>query len=116
MRLRTSATSENGLPGLSAGQREEPHVQASRDADGSYAMVYVPSARQAVVVNTERLSGKRLKAWWYDPRTGKATPLKGDFPVGGRLRFRAPDPGSDWVLVLDDASRGYPPPGSPASH
>jgi hypothetical protein len=87
------------------------HVQATRDADGSYAMVYVPTGGQTVAVDTSKLSGRRLKAWWYDPRTGKATVLRGDFPIGGKLEFSTPAHGPDWVLVLDDVARGYPPPG-----
>jgi len=112
VRLRTTATSENGLPGVTTPAREAGHVQATRDADGSYAMIYVPAAGQTVAVDTGRLSGERLKGWWYDPRTGKATALKGDFPVGGKLEFTTPPEGPDWVLVLDDATREYPRPGT----
>ena len=56
--------------------------------------------------------GPRVKAWWFDPRTGQARPID-EFPATGVHRFIPPDPGelSDWVLVLDDAARGYPPPG-----
>jgi len=88
------------------------HVQATRDERGAYAMLYVPTAGQTVTVDTGKLSGTRLKAWWYDPRTGKATALKGDFPVAGTLEFTTPDHGPDWVLVLDDVAKGYPKPGS----
>jgi len=88
------------------------HVHATRDASGSYAMLYVPTAGQTVTVDTRELSGKRLKAWWYDPRTGKATALKDDFLVGGKLEFTTPPEGPDWVLVLDDAAKRYPKPGS----
>lgn len=88
------------------------HVHATRDASGSYAMLYVPTAGQTVTVDSSELSGKRLKAWWYDPRTGKATALKDDFLVGGKLEFTTPAEGPDWVLVLDDAAKRYPKPGS----
>ncbi len=111
VRLRTTQTSDNGLPGLATTDREARHVQATRDGDGSYAMVYLPEAGQRVTLDTSALSGERLRAWWYDPRTGQATALEGDFPVGGRLEFTSPEQGPDWVLVLDDAARGYPPPG-----
>jgi len=87
------------------------HVQATRDASGSYAMLYVPEAGRKVTVNTSKLSGKRLKAWWYDPRTGTAQAQKGEFPVGGKLEFTSPKEGPDWVLVLDDAARRFGPPG-----
>ena len=87
------------------------HVHATRDASGSYAMLYVPTAGQTVTADTSKLSGKRLRAWWYDPRTGAARAAKGDFPVGGRLQFTSPSEGPDWVLVLDDAAKRYPRPG-----
>jgi hypothetical protein len=113
VRLRTTATSENGLPGVTTGGPEARHVQATRDSSGSYAMIYVPTAGQTLTVDTSSLSGTRLKAWWYDPRTGAATELEGDFRVGGKLRFTTPEHGPDWVLVLDDAAREYPRPGTP---
>ncbi len=97
-------------PENEAGEAE--HVQATRDADGSYAMVYVPTAGQTVTVDTAALSGERLKAWWYDPRTGEAAAIEGEFPVGGKLTFTTPEQGPDWVLVLDDAARGYGEPGA----
>jgi hypothetical protein len=90
------------------------HVQATRDADGSYAMVYVPTGGQTVAVDTSKLSGRRLKAWWYDPRTGKAHALEGSVPVGGKAELTSPREAPDWVLVLDDAARRYPPPGARA--
>lgn len=116
VRLRTTATSENGLPGVTTPVREAGHVRATRDANGSYAMIYLPAAGQTVTVDTSKLSGKRLRASWYDPRTGKSRALRGEFPVGGKLDFTAPEDGPDWVLVLDDGARGYPPPGAPLRH
>ena len=93
---------------LEAGPR---HGQATRDADGSYALVYLPMASQTVSVDTSKLSGERLRAWWYDPRTGRADPIRGELRVGGLLQFTTRAEGPDWVLVLDDAARGYPAPG-----
>jgi hypothetical protein len=88
------------------------HMQATRDESGSYAMIYLPAAGQTVTVDASKLSGKRLNAWWYDPRTGKAERIKGDYPVGGKLEFTTPAQGPDWVLVLDDAAKRYPKPGA----
>lgn len=87
------------------------HVQATRSSDGSYAMVYVPTSRQRFVVDLTRLSGRRLKAWWFDPRTGEAEAFD-DFARAGERWFVSPAGGPDWVLVLDDASRVLPEPGS----
>jgi hypothetical protein len=75
-------------------------------------MVYAPAGRP-FAVRTSAISAPRVKAWWFDPRDGKATPI-GEFDSPGERTFTPPAPGEelDWVLVLDDASRGYGPPGS----
>ncbi len=86
-------------------------MQATRDEGGSYAMLYVPEAGRQVTVDTGSLSGKRLVASWYDPRTGEAAAIKGEFHVGGKLEFVTPPQGPDWVLVLDDAARRFGPAG-----
>jgi hypothetical protein len=85
---------------------------ASRDAEGTYAMVYAPTGRK-FKVRMEVIRGARIQAWWFNPRTGEATVL-GEFPNQGQREFLPPDPGEhlDWVLVLDDAARNYPPPGT----
>jgi lysophospholipase L1-like esterase len=57
-----------------------------------------------------RLKGKRLRAWWYDPRTGIGT-LIGSIEGGAKREFHVPPYGPDWVLVLDDESANHPPPG-----
>jgi len=85
---------------------------ATRDADGRYAMVYAPIGR-AFKVRMSAVTGPRARAWWFNPRDGRARSI-GDFPNEGEREFTPPDPGEalDWVLVLDDAARGYPPPGA----
>lgn len=85
---------------------------ATRDRDGSYAMVYAPVGR-TFSVQMDRISGPRVKAWWYNPRTGAAS-LIGEYENRGQREFRSPDHNEnlDWVLVLDDAARNYPPPGT----
>ena len=84
---------------------------ATRDASGSYAMIYVPVGR-TFRVHLDQISGNRVKAWWFNPRNGTSTPA-GEFPVTGEPAFTPPNPGDDldWVLVLDDATQGFPPPG-----
>jgi hypothetical protein len=60
-----------------------------------------------------RIRGGKLTAHWYDPRTGNAT-AAGTVDNEGHKSFDPPghpERGNDWVLVLDDASKGYPPPG-----
>jgi hypothetical protein len=87
---------------------------ATRDANGSYAMVYVPTARK-FSVRLEAISGGRVRAWWFNPRDGTAMPA-GDFPATATREFLSPNPDDDldWVLVLDDATKNYPAPGAAA--
>jgi hypothetical protein len=85
---------------------------ATRDQDGTYAMVYAPVGR-AFTVRMEVIKGSDVVAWWYNPRNGKSTKI-GKYPNTGTRTFISPDPGEnlDWILVLDDASKKYRAPGS----
>jgi hypothetical protein len=89
----------------------QDHVQATRDEDGSYAMIYVPAGGRTVTVDMGRLSGRDIVAWWYSPVDGSARRI-GTYPRTAPQDFTTPE-GADWVLVLDDAARNYPPPGRP---
>ena len=74
-------------------------------------MIYAPVGRK-FKVRMDKINGAKVKAWWFDPRTGSATAI-GEFPNAGERAFVSPQPGEllDWVLVLDDAAKKYPPPG-----
>jgi hypothetical protein len=96
-------------------------VEAIRAADSSWAFVYLPAGTKKVEVNTSKVSGAKLTAWWYSPRDGKvAESITFDNgPSSGRA-FEIPDIGvpaadNDWVLVIDDASKNYSAPGQPAA-
>jgi hypothetical protein len=84
---------------------------ATRDTAGTYAMVYAPAGR-AFRVRMGAITGSRVKAWWFNPRSGEATAI-GTFANTGEREFTPPDRGEalDWVLVLDDDAKRYPPPG-----
>ena len=63
-------------------------------------------------VDQSRLGARDLTAWWFDPRYGRA--YFAHTGVGTAIQvFTPPSSGRacDWVLVLDDAAKGYPPPG-----
>jgi hypothetical protein len=94
---------------LSDPGRGGDHMVASRDRDGSYALVYLPRSDQRVKINLAALRAKTVHAWWYNPRTGLGT-LIGEFPALP-AEFVTPSYGPDWVMVFDDAAAGYPPPG-----
>jgi len=86
------------------------HLQATRGSDGSYAFVYFPANDAYATVDLGKLRGKRIRAWWYDPRTGIGT-LIGVIDGGVQKGFRSPPYGPDWVLVLDDEAADFMPPG-----
>jgi hypothetical protein len=88
------------------------HVQATRDEDGRFAMIYAPCP-MSLKVNLSDMVGARFVAHWFDPRTG-ASDLIEKFERVQTKVFEVPYGGPDWVLVIDDESLNYPPPGSRA--
>ncbi len=105
--LIVDAVAKTAMPG--AGRAR---FVAIRGADASWAMVYAPVGR-AFTVRTGKLSGEKLRVWWFDPRTGAARDM-GLIAKNAETRFISPDAGEmlDWVLVLDDAARKFPAPGT----
>lgn len=77
-----------------------------------YAFIYSAQGRK-FVANLGKVSGDAAVAWWFNPRDGTARPA-GRFPNQGTHEFKPPSEGfgSDWILVLDDAGRTFPPPGT----
>jgi len=87
-----------------------------------YGMIYSAKGESFTVI-MGKVSGTEVKAWWYNPRDGVSTFI-GEFDNSGTQTFNPPgEPngnidkwglmrnGNDWVLVLDDASRGFSVPG-----
>ena len=87
------------------------HIAATR-GDG-YLFVYSAQGRK-FTVRPGKISGERLKGWWYNPRSGAAEAI-GEFDNSQTREFSPPSEGfgSDWVLVLDDAGRSFAAPGTP---
>ncbi|MDY3551048.1 glycoside hydrolase family 140 protein [Gemmata sp. JC717] len=85
---------------------------ATRDEKGAFAMVYAPIGRSFTVA-MGKVTGPKVKAWWFNPRDGKATVI-GTFSNTGTRTFTPPAEGEllDWVLVLDDESKNFPEPGA----
>jgi hypothetical protein len=77
-----------------------------------YIFVYTAMGKE-IILDLSDLPVEVYKVWWYDPRTGKEH-AAGEVKRGRELRFAPPTkgPGFDWVLVLDDVAKNYPPPGS----
>lgn len=85
------------------------YVTAAITSDGGTMISYIPSGH-SVSVDMGRISGKQARCWWYDPARGKASHI-GTIQTSGRHIF-APVSDEDWVLVIDNASLNYPPPGA----
>jgi hypothetical protein len=75
--------------------------------DGSFAISYLPTPR-TLTIDLTKISGDRVDAFWFNPRTGEAT--RTDVQDKTRHHFDPPGEG-DWVLVLDDAAKKYKKPG-----
>jgi hypothetical protein len=93
----------HGDPGADDG------VQAAVTSGRDTLVAYLPS-RRTIRVALGELRGPSLAGFWFDPRTGASTAIP-PCPRTGTRAFEPPAEG-DWVLVLDDASRGRPAPGT----
>ncbi|PCJ96320.1 MAG: hypothetical protein COA50_07515 [Flavobacteriaceae bacterium] len=89
----------------------ENYVMATRDSEGTYAMIFFPTGKPTKL-NLNVLTGKSLKMWWYDTRTGYATEV-GIQKKSSEVMITPPSSGKgqDWVLVLDDAKQKFKAPG-----
>ncbi|MEM6322012.1 MAG: glycoside hydrolase family 140 protein [Bacteroidota bacterium] len=100
---------------VTAQQDDESYVIATKDQNGSYAMVYFPTG-QPTELDLSTLTGDNLDIWWYDTRTGAAFKSES---IQKSNRWTATPPssgkGQDWVLVVDDASSNFSKPGLPFS-
>jgi len=85
------------------------YLTAARATDGSTVMAYMPTSR-TTTVEMGSISGKEAAVWWFNPRTGQVSEA-GKFPTSGKREFTPPSDG-DWVLILDDAARNLPWPGT----
>lgn len=78
----------------------------------NYLFGYTYTGRE-FVLKMGVISGKEVTAWWYNPKTGKATSA-GKYKNKGLISFNPPGEkanGNDWVLVLDDSSKKVSLPG-----
>lgn len=86
------------------------YCAAARSSDGRLMMAYMPTAR-AITVDLSQLQCAMTTAWWFDPRTGAATPAGQWHRDMVRFREFMPPSLGDWVLVVEDAGLRLPPPG-----
>jgi hypothetical protein len=86
------------------------YLAAARTEDGATVIAYMPTSRD-ITVDMTKVAGKEAKAWWFNPRNGNSLSI-GTVPTRGKHQFAPPGEG-DWVLLLDDSSRGLRAPSQP---
>ena len=88
---------------------ETDYVVATR-GDG-YAFVYFPTGWPAEII-LDKIGAKSITAYWFDPRKGESRLIE-TIPGKGTRKYTPPSGGrgNDWILVLDDTSKKFTPPG-----
>lgn len=78
------------------------YIAAARGND--YAFIYSPTG-QVISVNMGKINGLKVKAQWFDPKTGELSPI-GEYDNNGTRDFNPPTHGrgQDWILLLDAIS------------
>lgn len=89
---------DQGILLFAGGERGE-YRTATRDSEGRYAMVYLPTPHP-VGVRLDWAAGSYVRGAWYNPRNGSAQAI-GEFSTANEVTFTPPVDGPDWVLVLD---------------
>jgi len=88
-------------------------IRAARATDGSFAFIYSPRG-EPFTVRMDVVLAPRIRETWFDPRDGSVRPLHTtDTPGIQTFVPPASGRGNDWILVLDDATAGFPSPGQP---
>ena len=114
-KLIESRPMQNRTPDLSivaADQGEGgQHIEAFRDSDGSYAMIYLPVGKE-IMVDMNFVRSKNIMAWWFNPKDASVHKV-GLLQRTPRMKFIPPvtGVGNDWVLIIDDPGKHFKEPG-----
>lgn len=116
-----SRISDQSIIQSDKGSNYKDLLYATMDSEGSYAMIYLPQNKPASI-DLSKISGDQKLISWFDPRSGKVVKkekirMKKDENKKNQIRnFTPPSSGSDWVLVIDDASKKFPDAGIPIKY
>jgi hypothetical protein len=69
--------------------------------DNNTFLVYLPTSR-TLTIDIKKISGKKLKASWYNPRTGEISLV--DPIQDKRMTDFTPVSNGDWLLIIENAS------------
>jgi hypothetical protein len=88
---------------------ETDYIAATR-GDG-YAFVYFPTGWPAQI-DLGKMEAEAVHSYWFNPRTGETTLIETIDNMKPR-EFTPPSSGrgNDWILILDDVSKGFKLPG-----
>ena len=82
-------------------------IRACRGGDRSWAFVYVPGC-QRVRIDLNAIDAERIRISCFNPRTGHTVEIA---ETAGRREEHVQPPfdpdGRDWVIIVDDAAKGY---------
>lgn len=87
---------------LIAGTNGDKYERVIATKGSNYIMAYTYTGKD-FSINMGKINGEKVKASWFDPRTGKET-LIGGIENKGVQKFNPPgEPknGNDWVLILE---------------
>jgi Protein of unknown function (DUF4038)/Putative collagen-binding domain of a collagenase len=100
---------DNSIIVKGQGEKGE-HMEAFRSDDNTYAMIYLPVGK-TITINTTAMP-KQMVGWWFNPKDATTRPAEMT-ERKEMMEFTSPTTGTgnDWVLVLDDATKGYKAPG-----
>ena len=87
---------------LIAADQGEKYERLIATRGKNYAFIYTYTGRN-MVINATVLQGSKIKASWFNPRSGEITVI-GTFDKSKILKFNPPGQrknGNDWVLILD---------------
>lgn len=98
---------------LTAGDEGEKYDRVLVTRGDGFVLAYTYTGR-TFTLQLRALGVAAFKGWWFNPRTGEATPA-GSHRGTAAATFDppgAPAPGNDWVLVLDAATKNFKAPGA----
>lgn len=96
---------------LVANDEGEKYERVLVTRGASHLFAYTYTGRE-FALSPGALTGDAFTVRWFNPRTGETTSA-GTMARADTIVFNPPGepaPGRDWVLVLDDAARGFPDP------
>ncbi len=100
---------DNSIIVKGQGEKGE-HIEAFHAADRSYSMIYLPVGK-TITIHAANFP-KQMIAWWFNPKDGSCQKIDG-IEKKDIIELTSPTIGieNDWVLVMDDAAKGFNAPG-----